>query len=68
MGRAGFVPDQDVANAGIGEQRIVNRQHRAPGITEDEFDPLADQAFDQDACAAALFTHRNSPSSFSPPS
>ena len=36
------------------EQRVVDRQHRAAGIAEHEFDPLPDQAFDQDLRAAAL--------------
>jgi hypothetical protein len=62
MGGAGLVADQDVADAVILEQRVVDRQHRAAGITEHEFDPLGDQAFDQDRGAAALLAHVAKPS------
>jgi hypothetical protein len=54
MGRAGFVADEDVADAFIAEQRIIDRKYRAAGIAEHEFDALGDQAFDQDFSAAAL--------------
>jgi hypothetical protein len=46
-----------VAQAFVTEEGIVDREHGAAGIAEYEFDPLSDQAFDQDARAAALFTH-----------
>ena len=66
VGRTSFMPDQNVANALFSKESVVNWQHRAAGIAENIFDPLADQAFDQDACSVTLFTHRNYPSLGSP--
>ena len=57
MGRAGFLAHQDVADALVAEQGVVDRQHRAAGIAEHEFDPQPHQAVDQDVRAAALFAH-----------
>ena len=54
---AGFVPDKDVTDTLIAEQSIIDRQHRAAGIAEHEFDSLPDKAFDQDVRAAALLAH-----------
>ena len=62
MRRTSFMADQDVADTALAEQRIVNRQHCTAGIAEYEFDPLPDQAFNQDAGAAALLAHVNNPS------
>ena len=57
MRRASFRAHQDVADALVAEQRVIDRQYRAAGIAEDEFDPLPHQALDQNICAAALFAH-----------
>ena len=54
MRRARFVAHQNMADVLIGEQFVVNRQNRAAGIAEDEFDALPLEAFDQDGSAAAL--------------
>ena len=61
MGRTGLMAHQNVADALFAEQRVIDRQHCTAGIAEDEFDALAHQTFDQDICAAALFTHNTSP-------
>ena len=45
------------------EQLVIDRQHRAAGIAEDEFDALLCQRIDQDSRAAALLRHGFSPSS-----
>ena len=55
--RACFVAHQDMADILIGKELVVDRQHRAAGIAEDEFDTLPFEAFDQDSGAAALFVH-----------
>jgi hypothetical protein len=55
------VPHQNVANAVVAEQLIVDRQHRATRVAEDEFDTLADQAFDQYRSAAAFLRHVSIP-------
>ena len=65
MHRGLLVADEDVADGVLLEQRVVDRQDRAAGIAEDLFDPLADQAFDQDVCAAALGSHGRIPSQVS---
>jgi hypothetical protein len=57
VGGARFVADEDVADAFIAEQRIIDRKHGAAGIAEHIFDALGDQAFDQDFSAAALAFH-----------
>ena len=57
MCRTGFVADQDVANAVVAEQCIINGQHRAAGVAEHEFDALANQTFHQDFGATALLAH-----------
>ena len=62
MGRARLVPHQNVADPLLAEQRVIDRQHRATGIAEDEFHALPHQAFDQNIGAAALLAHR--PDSF----
>ncbi|HMO69286.1 MAG TPA: hypothetical protein PKE25_11685 [Novosphingobium sp.] len=54
--------DEDVADLGMTEQGVIDRQHRPAGIAEDEFDSLPHQAFDQDFRAAALFAHDTNPS------
>ena len=64
VGGASFVANQNVANAGVVEQGVVNRQHRAAGIAEHEFDALPCQAFNQDTGAAALLAHVHSLSNF----
>jgi len=54
--RSGLVANQNVADVprppGIAEQLIIDRQHRAAGIAEHEFDPLFDQALHQNGRAA----------------
>ena len=57
MGRPRFVAHQDMADILVGKELIIDRQHRAAGIAEDEFDTLPFEAFDQDSGAAALFVH-----------
>src|SRR5690606_7744603 len=63
VGRARFMTHQDMADAVIREQFAVDRQDRAAGIAEHEFDTLPDQAFDQYRSAAAFFGHVSIPSS-----
>ena len=57
VGGGGFMAHEDVADAGVLKQGIVNRQHRAARIAEHEFDPLALKAVNEDLGAAALLTH-----------
>ncbi len=57
MGRAGFVPYQDMADAIVREQFVIDRQHGATRIAEHEFDPLAHQHLAQYRSAAAFFAH-----------
>ena len=64
VGRACFVPDQDVPDAGIAKQGVVNRQHGSTRIAEHEFDSLTNQAFNQNAGAAALLAHLRLPFNF----
>ena len=59
MRGAGFVAHEDVADAVVGEQLVIDRQDRAAGIAENEFDILPLEAFDQDCSAAALGIHTN---------
>jgi hypothetical protein len=48
---------KDVPKSLVAEKGIVDRKHGTARVAEYEFHPLLDQAFDQDAGAAALFTH-----------
>jgi hypothetical protein len=63
MRRAGFVPHEDMAQAAFAlifaEQLVIDRQHRAAGIAEYEFDALLHQRIDQDSRATALLRHGN---------
>ncbi len=63
MRRAGLVADEDVTQAppvlGIGEQFVVDRQHRAAGIAEHEFDILRREAIDQYLRTIALGSHKS---------
>ncbi len=43
MHRRLLVPDQDVADAVLLEDRVVDRQYRTAGIAEDDLDALLDQ-------------------------
>jgi hypothetical protein len=57
MCRAGFMAHQDVANAFVSKQFVVNGEDGATGIAEYKFDPLIDQAIYQDFGAAAFARH-----------
>ena len=57
MRRAGLVADEDVAQAGVGEQLVVDRQHRAARVAENEFDLLRRETIDQYLRAVALDSH-----------
>ena len=57
VGRRRFVAHQNVADALIAEQRVVDRQHCATGIAEHIFDPQPHQAFDQNGCPAPFLAH-----------
>ena len=46
-----FMPDEHVAQPPLGEQRIVDRQHRASRIAEDDFDAKGNQRVNEGARA-----------------
>ena len=52
MHRAAFLAHQDVAQRVLLEQRVVDRQDRAAGIAEYDFDALIDERFDDDIRSA----------------
>jgi len=52
MNRAALLAYQDVAQRVLLEQSIVNRQHRAARITENDIDALVHQGPDDDFCSA----------------
>ncbi len=54
MGRCLFVADEDVADALLFEQRVVDREHRAAGIAEHDLHTEVAQRLDQDVCSAFL--------------
>ena len=59
MGRAALLADQDVAHLVLPEQRVVDRQHGAAGIAENEFDALILQRLDDHFGAGHLLRHRS---------
>ncbi len=61
MRRASLVPDEDMADAIVRKQLVIDGQHCAARIAEHEFDALADQHFAQYRSAAAFFGHDTSP-------
>ena len=49
--RAAFLAHQDVADGVLLEQRVVDRQYRAAGISEDDLDALVLQGAEEDFCS-----------------
>src|SRR5690606_2007945 len=59
---------EDVTDAAVGEQLVIDRQDRAAGIAEYEFDPLPREAIAQNRCAALLgHFHHSSSGPLGPP-
>jgi hypothetical protein len=56
--RALLMADEDVADALLLEQRVVDRQDRAAGIAEHHLDPEVGQGLDQNLRATQLGRHR----------
>ncbi len=52
-----LVPHQDVRDLLLLEQRIVDRQHRAPGIAEQVLDPLVGERLDHHFRAGHFLAH-----------
>jgi hypothetical protein len=52
--RALLVPDEDVLDLVLLEQLVVDEQHRAAGVAEDDLDPLFLQAAHDDLGARQL--------------
>jgi hypothetical protein len=56
MRGTGLMPDEDVADFGVLEKRIINGQHRAAGIAEHGVHTLGEQGVYQYVCAG-FFGH-----------
>ncbi len=53
MGRACFMTHEDMANAVVTEQLVIDRQNGTAGIAENEFHTLRDKAVHEDGGPAA---------------
>lgn len=58
MGRGLFVPDQDMPQPLLLEDRVIDREHRAAGIAEHDVHAEIAQRLDQDI-GSTFFGHDN---------
>jgi hypothetical protein len=61
MGRRLLVPDKDVLDAALLEQRVIDRQHRAAGIAEHDLYTQVRQGLDQDIGSTHFSWHHSQP-------
>ena len=59
VGRPLLVPDKNMPDAGILEERVIDRQNRAARIAEDDLDPLVLEGLDHDFGACQHFRHQS---------
>jgi hypothetical protein len=57
MRRAAFLADEDVADAILLEDRIIDGKHGPARITEHDLDTEIGQGLDQDVCAGTFLGH-----------
>ena len=59
VGGSLLVPDKNMPDAAILEERVIDRQHRAARIAEDDLDPLVLEGLDHDFGACQHFRHQS---------